>query len=33
MMAVVTRALAGVRHVLWYLDFRTGGAGAVRELS
>jgi len=33
MIGVVSRVLAGVRHVIWYLDFRTGGGHSVRDVS
>jgi hypothetical protein len=30
MVSVVKGTLAGVRHIIWYVDFRTGGDRAVR---
>jgi hypothetical protein len=30
MVTVVKGTLAGVRHLVWYVDFRTGGGSARR---
>ncbi len=33
MSSLVKSTVAGVRHLLWYVDYRTGNRTAVRELA